>query len=52
VDPDLRSFLWTSLVMLAGGSALAIALRSLWWIVAAFFLSALVGLISLTRTRS
>jgi hypothetical protein len=51
LDPDLRAFMWLTVIMLAAGSALSITLHSLWWLVGGFFLLAVVGLVSLTRSQ-
>lgn len=49
MDPDLRSFLTLAGVMAAAGVALSIAMASPAWLVGAFFLTAVVGLVSLVR---
>ena len=51
IDPDLRSFLWLSFVMLGAGTALALALRTPWGVIAAFVLLAALGLMALTRSE-
>lgn len=51
VDPDLRALLWLAALMVTAGGTLSLALHSLWWLVGAFFALAVVGLLSLTRSR-
>ena len=51
MDPDLRSFLWLSVVMLGAGVALALTFHNPWGVIGAFVLLAAIGLLTLTRSR-
>lgn len=49
MDPELRSFLNLAAAMAAAGGVLSLAFHSPAYLVGAFFVTALIGLVSLLR---